>query len=76
MFCDGYINRDGIPTGGQGVAMVTVTAINAALLIAFPYSSGISGSTLLFSNTNINKWSSLAFSGNEAAQSCNPQCHL
>lgn len=36
MFCDGYINRDGIPTGGQGVAMVTVTAINAALLIPFP----------------------------------------
>lgn len=41
-----------------------------------PYFSSTSGSTLLFSNTNVNKRSSPASSGNEVAQSFTHQCHL
>lgn len=49
----------------------------AALLIAFaPVLESTSASTLLFSNKNMNKQSSLACSGNEAAQAFNHQWHL
>lgn len=77
MFSDGYINRDGIPPGGQGVAMVTVTAIKLPYSSLLPpYLRSTSASTLLFSNKNMNKQSSLACSGNEAAQAFNHQWHL
>lgn len=74
MFCGGYINRDGIPSGGPGVAMGTVTAIRLPYsLLLPPYFRNTSGSTLLFSNKNRNKWSSPAFSGNEVAQAFDHQ---